>query len=39
MNCELHITTMGPMDVASIHVACAVRNLEYFKLFLPDDTF
>ena len=39
MNCELHTTTMGPSDVANIHVACAVRNSEYFELFVPEDTF
>jgi L-alanine-DL-glutamate epimerase-like enolase superfamily enzyme len=27
------------MDVANIHVACAVRNSEYFELFVPEDTF
>ena len=30
---------MGPMDVANIHVACAVRNSEYFELFVPEDVF
>lgn len=39
MNCEIHTTTMGPMDVANLHVACAVRNSEYFELFVPEDTF
>lgn len=39
MNCELHTTTMGPMDIANLHVACAVRNSEYFELFVPEDTF
>jgi L-alanine-DL-glutamate epimerase-like enolase superfamily enzyme len=39
INCELHTTTMGPMDIANLHVACAVRNSEYFELFVPEDTF
>ncbi len=39
MNCELHTTTMGPMDIANLHVSCAVRNSEYFELFVPEDTF
>lgn len=39
MNCELHTTTMGPMDIANLHVACAVRNSEYFELFVPEDSF
>ncbi len=39
INCELHTTTMAPMDIANLHVACAVRNSEYFELFVPEDTF
>ncbi len=39
MNCEIHTSTMGPMDIANLHVACAVRNSEYFELFVPEDTF
>lgn len=39
MNCELHTTTMGPMDIANLHVSCAVRNCEYFELFVPETTF
>lgn len=39
INCELHTTTMGPMDIANLHVSCAVRNCEYFELFVPEDTF
>lgn len=39
MNCELHTTTMGPMDIANLHVSCAVRNCEYFELFVPEKTF
>lgn len=39
MNCELHTTTMGPMDMANVHVSCAVRNCDFFELFVPEDTF
>jgi L-alanine-DL-glutamate epimerase-like enolase superfamily enzyme len=39
MNCELHTTTMGPMDIANLHVACAIRNCEYFEMFMPEDVF
>lgn len=39
LNCEIHTTTMGPMDMANLHVACAVRNSEYFELFVPEDKF
>lgn len=39
MNCELHTTTMGPMDMANVHVSCAVRNCDFFELFVPEETF
>jgi L-alanine-DL-glutamate epimerase-like enolase superfamily enzyme len=39
LNCEIHTTTMGPMDIANLHVSCAIRNCEYFELFVPDDAF
>lgn len=39
LNCELHTTTMGPMDIGNLHVSCAVRNCEYFELFVPETTF
>jgi len=39
LRCELHTTTMGLMDIANLHVSCAIRNCEYFELFVPDDVF
>lgn len=39
MRCEIHTTTMGPMEIANLHVSCAIRNCEYFELFAPDDVF
>lgn len=39
MRCEIHTTTMGPMDMANLHVSCAIRNCEYFELFVPETTF
>jgi L-alanine-DL-glutamate epimerase-like enolase superfamily enzyme len=39
LRCELHTTTMGPMCIANLHVACAIRNCEYFELFVPEDIF
>ena len=39
MNCEIHTTTMAYMDVANLHVSCAVRNCEYFELFVPQEAF
>ena len=39
LQCEVHTTTMGPMDIANLHVSCAIRNCEYFELFVPDDAF
>ncbi len=39
MRCEIHTTTMGPMDMANLHVSCAIRNCEYFELFVPEEVF
>jgi L-alanine-DL-glutamate epimerase-like enolase superfamily enzyme len=39
MQCEIHTTTMGPMDIANLHVSCAIRNCEYLELFVPEETF
>jgi L-alanine-DL-glutamate epimerase-like enolase superfamily enzyme len=30
---------MGPIDIASLHVSCAIRNCEHFELLLPEETF
>jgi L-alanine-DL-glutamate epimerase-like enolase superfamily enzyme len=39
LRCEIHTTTMAPMDIANLHVSCAIRNCEYFELFVPEDSF
>jgi L-alanine-DL-glutamate epimerase-like enolase superfamily enzyme len=39
MRCEIHTTTIGFMDVVNLHVSCAVRNCEWFEMFVPDDKF
>jgi L-alanine-DL-glutamate epimerase-like enolase superfamily enzyme len=39
LQCEIHTTTMGPMDIANLHVSCAIRNCEYFELFVPEEKF
>jgi len=39
LQCELHTTTMGPMDIANLHVSCAIRNCEYYEMFVPDEVF
>jgi L-alanine-DL-glutamate epimerase-like enolase superfamily enzyme len=39
MNCELHTTTMNYMDVANLHVGCAIRNTEYFEYFVPEENY
>lgn len=39
MNCEIHTTTMAFMDIANLHVSCAIKNCEYFELFVPEDAF
>jgi L-alanine-DL-glutamate epimerase-like enolase superfamily enzyme len=35
INCEIHTTSMGPMEIANLHVACAVSNCEFFELYTP----
>lgn len=30
---------MGPMDVANLHVACAIKNCEFFELLVPEEVF
>lgn len=39
MNCEIHCTLMGPMDIANLHVSCAIGNCEYFELHMPAEVF
>lgn len=39
MRCEIHCTTMGFMDIANLHVSCAIRNCEFFELLVPEDAF
>jgi len=39
LRCEIHCTTMGPMDIANLHVSCAIRNCEYFELLIPEEPF
>jgi L-alanine-DL-glutamate epimerase-like enolase superfamily enzyme len=39
MNCEMHCTLMGPMDIANLHVSCAIGNCEYFELHMPEQVF
>ncbi len=39
LQCELHTSTMGPMDIANLHVSCAIRNCEYYEMFVPEETF
>ncbi len=39
MRCEIHTTTMNYMDIANLHVSCAVRNCEFFEYFVPEEDF
>lgn len=39
INCEIHTTTMALMDLANLHVSCAIRNCEYFEYFVPEENF
>ena len=39
LNCEIHTTTMNYMDMANLHVSCAIKNCEYFEYFVPEDNY
>lgn len=39
LRCEIHTTTTGPLEMANLHVSCAIRNCEYFEYFVPEDVF
>jgi L-alanine-DL-glutamate epimerase-like enolase superfamily enzyme len=39
LRCEIHCTTMGFMDMANLHVSCAIKNCEYFELLIPEEPF
>ena len=39
MSCEIHTTTLSLMEVANLHVACAIRNCEYAEVLVPAETF
>ncbi|MCS7033515.1 MAG: mandelate racemase, partial [Phycisphaerae bacterium] len=39
MQCEIHCTTMGFMDMANLHVSCAIRNCQFFELLVPEEPF
>lgn len=39
LRCEVHCTTMGFMDIANLHVSCAIRNCEFFELLVPEEPF
>ena len=38
LQCEIH-SAMGPTDMANLHVACAIRNCEFFELIIPEEPF
>ena len=39
LRCEVHCTTMGFMDMANLHVSCAIQNCEFFELLVPEEPF
>jgi len=39
MRGEIHCTTMGLMDIANLHVSCAIRNCQFFELLVPEEPF
>ena len=39
LNCEIHTTTMAYMDMANLHVSCAIGNCEFFEWLVPEYSF
>ena len=39
LNVEIHTTTMNYMDIANLHVSCAIKNCKYFEYFVPEDNY
>jgi L-alanine-DL-glutamate epimerase-like enolase superfamily enzyme len=39
VNCEVHTTTNALLDMANLHVSCAISNCEYFEILIPQDPF
>jgi len=39
LNCEVHTTTNALLDLANLHVSCAIRNCEYFEILVPQEPF
>lgn len=39
LNCEIHTTTMNYMDMANLHLSCAIKNCKYFEYFVPEDNY
>ncbi len=39
LQCEVHTTTMGVMELANLHVCCAIRNCEFYEMLIPEPAF
>lgn len=39
VNCEVHTTTNALLDMANLHVSCAIRNREYFEILIRQEPF
>ena len=39
LNCEVHTTTNALLDLANLHVSCAIPNCEYFEILIPQEPF
>ncbi len=39
VNCEVHTTTNALLDMANLHVSCAIANCEYFEVLIPQEPF
>jgi L-alanine-DL-glutamate epimerase-like enolase superfamily enzyme len=38
LNCEPHTSGMGPMDLATLHVACSAANADWYEMLVPAES-
>lgn len=39
MKCEIHLSLSPVMNAANLHVACAIRNCDFYESFVPEEIF
>jgi L-alanine-DL-glutamate epimerase-like enolase superfamily enzyme len=39
VKCEIHLALSPVMNAANLHVACAIKNCEFYESFVPEEVF